>query len=213
MGQGWICGVEDQHCGGTGSMAVSHQVACEAVPHCWVLLCSFPGLGGTLVPHAGVTGPALNPEPQGLGSGGADAIPGDKQEPVAFPGTGCCLFSLPHAWLLDLGRWHPCYRGSRPHLLCSPCLFAFPGSGCRSYGAAPHSAPLQRLLCDPCCPKAPGTALHTGSSWLPCAGMPLCGEHIHSDGGTGGKQGPLVARIQLHTALRPCMPVLWRGSG
>lgn len=47
--------------------------------------------------------------------------------------------------------------------------------------------------------------------WLPCAGMPLWGEH--SDVGAGGKKGPLVPGTQLHTALKPCMPVLWGGSG
>lgn len=63
MRQGWICGVEDNHCGGGAGLcgarmglrmgAVREQAPwlcptkgpCEAVPHCWVLLCSFLGLG------------------------------------------------------------------------------------------------------------------------------------------------------------------------
>lgn len=64
MMQGCICGVEDEHCGdGAGlcearmglRMSVVGEQApwlcptkglSEAVPHCWVLLYPFPGLGG-----------------------------------------------------------------------------------------------------------------------------------------------------------------------
>lgn len=119
--------------------------------------------------------------------------------------AGCSLSPTLGSSTLDLGRWHSCYRGGRPHLLPSPHLLAFPGFGCQGYGAAPHSVPPQPLHVTHAVPRYQAQPLK-----LAPPGSPVQGCHF---GGTGGKRGPLVPRTQLHTALRPCVLVLQAGSG